>query len=195
MAGRRVRRSLLAVGGLLLAAVWGAALAAIQLLPTAELAAHSQRAGNLTDLTFAYELSFWPWRLITLLAPDFFGNPARGEYWAYGTYWEEAAFVGVLPLMLAALALAAWWRKRKQSAGGPLSLVPFLALLCLVSILLALGNRTPLYPLLFRYVPGFGLFQAPARLTVGYALGIALLAGIGADTSCALRPASARCCA
>jgi len=167
--GPRVRRSLLAVGGLLLAAVWGAALAAIQLLPTAELAAHSQRAGNLTDLTFAYELSFWPWRLITLLAPDFFGNPARGEYWAYGTYWEEAAFVGVLALMLAALALAAWWRKRKQSAGGPISLVPFLALLCLVSILLALGNRTPLYPLLFRYVPGFGLFQAPARLTIGYA--------------------------
>ena len=180
--GSRIRRSLLAVGGLLLAAVWGVALAAIQLLPTAELAAHSQRAGNLTDMTFAYELSFWPWRLITLLAPDFFGNPARGEYWAYGTYWEEAAFVGVLPLMLAALALVAWWRKRKQSAGGPLTVVPFLAILCLVSILLALGNRTPLYPLLFRYVPGFGLFQAPARLTIGYALGVALLAGIGADT-------------
>ncbi len=181
--GRRIRRSLLAVGGLLLAAVWGVALAAIQLLPTAELAAHSQRAGNLTDLTFAYELSFWPWRFITLLAPDFFGNPARGEYWAFGTYWEEAAFVGVLPLMLAALALAAWWRRRKQGAGGPLSVVPFLVLLCLVSILLALGNQTPLYPLFFRYVPGFGLFQAPARLIIGYALGIALLAGIGADAA------------
>jgi hypothetical protein len=60
--------------------------------------------------------------------------------------------------------------------------VPFLALLCLASIVLALGNRTPLYPLLFRYVPGLGLFQAPARLIVGYALGVALLAGIGADT-------------
>jgi hypothetical protein len=54
--------------------------------------------------------------------------------------------------------------------------------LCLISILLALGNRTPLYPLLFRYVPGFGLFQAPARLIIGFALGITLLAGIGADT-------------
>ena len=178
---RRVRRSLLAGGGLLLAAGWGLALAAIQLLPTAELAAHSQRAGNLTDMTFAYELSFWPWRLITLLAPDFFGNPARGEYWAYGTYWEEAAFVGVLPVMLAVLALGAWWRKRKQGAGGPHGLVPFLALLCLFSILLALGDGTPLYPLVFRYVPGFGLFQAPARMSIGYALGMALLAGIGAD--------------
>ena len=178
----RARRFLFAVGGLCLAATWGVALAAIQLLPTAELAAHSQRAGNLTDLTFAYELSFWPWRLITLLAPDFYGNPARGEYWAYGTFWEEAAYVGILAVMLALLALGAWWRKRKQSAGGPHSVVPFLGLLCLVSILLALGNHTPLYPLLFRYVPGFGLFQAPARLIIGYALGMALLAGIGADT-------------
>jgi hypothetical protein len=44
-----------------------------------------------------------------------------------------------------------------------------------------MGDHTPLYPLLFRYVPGFGLFQAPARLMIGYALGMALLAGIGAD--------------
>lgn len=175
-------RSLLAACGLLLAACWGAALAAIQLLPTAELAAHSQRAGALTDLQFAYELSFWPWRLITLLAPDFFGNPARDGYWAFGTYWEEAAYVGILPLLLAGLALAAWWKRRKEADPGPRSWVPFAAGLGLVSLVLALGNHTPLYPLLFRYVPGFGLFQAPARLMIGYALAIAVLAGIGADS-------------
>jgi hypothetical protein len=191
-----------------LAVLWGLALAAIQLLPTAELTAHSQRAGTLADLQFANELSFWPWRLITLLAPDFFGNPARGEYWAHGTYWEEAAFVGVLPLLLAALAIARrGWRRRpgrSRSAGMPhapgeeqppaggqdstprapaLALVPFFALLSLLSILLALGNYTPIYPLLFRYVPGFGLFQAPARLMIGYALGMAVLAGAGAQVA------------
>ena len=91
--GSRIGAAILGIGSLLLSALWGLALAAIQLLPTVELTTHSHRAGNLTDLTFAYELSFWPWRLITLLAPDFFGNPARGEYWAYGTYWEESAFV------------------------------------------------------------------------------------------------------
>jgi hypothetical protein len=167
---------------LALAVLWGIALAAIQLLPTAELAANSQRAGTLSDLTFAYELSFWPWRLISLLAPDFFGNPARNEYWAYGTYWEEAAFVGILSLMLALAALAGWWRKRQEPPQDLLALVPFLSILSLLSLLLALGNHTPLYPLLFRYVPGFGLFQAPARLMIGYALGIALLAGIGTST-------------
>jgi hypothetical protein len=55
-------------------------------------------------------------------------------------------------------------------------------LLSLLSIILALGEHTPLYTLIFRYVPGFGLFQAPARLLIGYALGMALLAGIGADS-------------
>ena len=160
------------------AVVLGLGLAAVQLLPTAELTAHSQRAGSLTDLQFAHELSFWPWRLITLLAPDFFGNPARGGYWAYGTYWEEAAFIGVLPLLLAVLAIARWRRR---------PLVPFFVLLSLVAIVLALGNYTPIYPLLFRYLPGFGLFQAPARLMIGYALGMAVLAGTGAQVAEGLR--------
>lgn len=162
-----------------LAALWGVALAAVQLLPTAELTAHSQRAGSLTDLQFAHELSFWPWRLISLLAPDFFGNPARGEFWARGTYWEEAAFVGILPLLLAILALVRkGWRR---------PLVLFFAVLSLIAMVLALGNYTPIYPLLFRYVPGFGLFQAPARLMIGYALGMAVLAGIGAQMAGDLR--------
>jgi len=181
-AGLPWRPLFLAVAGLLLAMLWAAALAAVQLLPTVELAAHSQRAGSLTDLEFAYELSFWPWRLITLLAPDFFGNPARDGYWAFGTYWEEAAYVGVLPLILAGLALVAWWRHRgRDRAAEPVALVPFLAALALASLALALGRYTPLYPFFFRHVPGFGLFQAPARLMVGYALAVPLLAGIGAD--------------
>ncbi len=201
--GNHLRRFLLTGGRWLLAILWGVALAAIQLLPTAELTLHSHRPGRLTDLQFAFELSFWPWRLITLVAPDFFGHPARDGYWAYGTYWEEAAYVGILPLILAGAALIAWRQRRAshraRTATDParlkgehdsvpglhhpaLATVPFFAALALLSLLLALGDHTPLYPLLFRYVPGFGFFQAPARLLIGYAIALPLLAGIGADT-------------
>jgi hypothetical protein len=47
--------------------------------------------------------------------------------------------------------------------------------------LLALGKNLPLYPLVFRWVPGFSFFQAPARFLYLYTLGMATLAGLGAD--------------
>jgi hypothetical protein len=106
---------LIAVGVLL-----GVGLASIQLLPAAELARESQRAGGL-DYTFAMTHSYWPWRLLTLLTPDLFGNPAYGNFWGYDNYWENAAYIGWLPLMLAGTALREWWRLRrrmKDEGGG-----------------------------------------------------------------------------
>jgi hypothetical protein len=166
----------------------GLGVAAVQLLPTAELALLSQRQSG-AEYEFAMTYSFWPWRLITLFAPDFFGNPARGDYWGYATYWEDCGYIGVLPLLLALIALSTCLKqKRKQGTNLPLSLirphsslVPFFALLSLLSLLLAMGKNLPLYPLLFRWVPGFGFFQAPARFLYLYTLGMATLAGLGAD--------------
>lgn len=60
---------ILAAGG-----VVAAAISAIQLLPTAEYLLQSQRA-SAVDYTVAMSYSFWPWRLLGLLAPDLFGNP------------------------------------------------------------------------------------------------------------------------
>ncbi len=168
-----------------LAVLVGLAAAAIQVLPTVELARLSQRSSG-AEYDFAMTYSFWPWRLITLLAPDFFGHPAHGDYWGYGNYWEDCGYVGVLPLIFAVGAVVFWARRRRQPGDPPLvpgllSLVPFFALLCLVSLLLAMGKNLPLYPLLFRCVPGFGLFQAPARFLYLYTLGAAVLAGLGAE--------------
>jgi hypothetical protein len=173
---------------LALAVLMGLGAAAVQLLPTAELALLSQRQSG-AEYEFAMTYSFWPWRLITLFAPDFFGNPARGDYWGYADYWEDCGYIGVLPLLLALIALSTYFeQKRGQRAGLPLSLitqhsslVPFFSLLSLLSLLLAMGQNLPLYPLIFRWVPGFGFFQAPARFLYLYTLGMATLAGLGAD--------------
>jgi hypothetical protein len=189
------------------AVVTALSLSAVQLLPTAELALHSQRAGGL-DPVDAMTYSFWPWRLLTLVIPDLFGSPATGNYWGYATYWEDTGYIGVLPLLLALSAVWGWgWRRLsiltrasfpftgQRSAGTkPLEpdaqpgssrredfLTPFFALLSLLSLILAMGHNTPVYPLIFKYVPGFGAFRAPARFLLFYTFGVSTLAGIGAD--------------
>ncbi|MDH4135954.1 MAG: YfhO family protein [Anaerolineae bacterium] len=176
---------------LALAVLVGLGVAAVQLLPTAELALLSQRQSG-AEYEFAMTYSFWPWRLLTFFAPDFFGNPARGNYWGYANYWEDCGYVGVLPLLLALIAISIYLgQKRGRGTSStshslsltsyPFSLTLFFSLLSLLSLLLALGKNLPLYPLVFRWVPGFGFFQAPARFLYLYTLGMATLAGLGAD--------------
>lgn len=173
------------------AVLWGVALAAVQFLPTLELSRLAQRSRSGNWETFALQYSMWPWRLITLLLPDFFGNPARGSYWGYATYWEDAGYIGVLPFALAALAVLAWvrhrWSRAPRMSQAP-EPVPFFSLLALFSLLMALGRNTPFYLFFFRHLPGFAQFQAPARWLGIYTAAMAVLAGAGLD---ALRPSRA----
>ncbi len=170
-------------------------LSAVQLLPTAELSHHSQRAGGM-DPDEAMTYSFWPWRLLTLAIPDLFGSPATGDYWGYATYWEDTGYVGLMTLLLALGAVLGrgrrWLRRRTkdveyaepqpQNTGGDLAgfVVPFFIVLILVSLILAMGQNTPVYPFVFKYIPGFGAFRSPARFLLFYAFALSTLAGAGA---------------
>jgi hypothetical protein len=175
-----------------LSLVFGTALAAIQLLPTAEYLAQSQRAAEI-EFEYATNYSLWPWRFLTLLAPDMFGNPAMGDYWGSANYWEDALYIGLLPFLLALAALAGWLFRRPayrparglsqldDDAGSPWrAAIPFLLVVMLVSFVLALGKNTPVFPWLYRHIPTFDMFQAPTRFTVWASFALALLAGIGA---------------
>jgi len=94
-------RSLSAAWGrLTLAVLIGVALAAVQLFPTAEYLLQSQRA-SAVEYEVAMTYSFWPWRALSLLASDLFGSPVHGDYWGYGNFWEDAVYIGLLPLLLA----------------------------------------------------------------------------------------------
>ena len=122
--------------------------------------------------------------------PDFFGN----DYDPTNLYWgfyrkgldngqafairhnaaETALYVGIMPLLLAFLALlrarkGAVWDRRALFFGG----------LALLSLLLALG--TPVNALFYFLVPGFGQSGSPARSLVLWALAIAVLAALGLD--------------
>jgi len=175
-------------------------LSAAQLLPTAEFTTQSPRSSG-AERTFALTYSFWPWRLLTLLAPTFFGHPANNDYWGYANYWEDHAYLGVLPFLLAWVALWNYgmrqvWGSEPASADGPQPgqfwrVVPFFATLVPLSLILAMGWNTPIYLWVFQWLPGFGFFQAPARLLIWYTVAVSVLAGVGVQ-SFKLTPAGRR---
>ncbi len=169
-----------------LAGLLAAALSAIQLLPTAEYLLQSQRSAAV-DYELGMTYSFWPWRFLDLLLPNAFGVPGAGDYWGYAAHWEDAIYLGLLPLLLALGTLRAWKRDSSQANRG---LFRFLWLVIPLVFVLALGKNTPVFPFLYAHVPTFALFQAPTRFSILAVFALALLAGLGvADWS---KPAGKR---
>jgi hypothetical protein len=92
--------------------------------------------------------------------------------------------VGVVGLGLAVVGVLVCWRdgsspvlsveRGRFARRGAL-------LLAALGLFLALGGFNPLYFILVKLVPGFGLFRAPARWLALYAVGVAGLAGIGLE--------------
>lgn len=192
LAGARITDLLQTISYLALAVLLALVICAVQILPTAEYLANSPRSDG-AERTFALTYSMWPWRLVTLLAPNFFGNPAQDNYWGYANYWEDHAYLGILPFLLALTGIwysfkEGWqWLRPPQdeiSAIPPLEalkIVPFLTVFALISLILAMGWNTPIYLWVFEVVPGFSFFQAPARLLIWYTVAMAILAGVGAQ--------------
>lgn len=173
---RRHAIPILAAGLLALALSIG--IAAAQLVPTAELQRESQRAAGV-DEEYALNFSYAPLSLITLFNPNFFGNPGDGSYVIGGAYFESAAYVGILPVVLAILGTAHYvrcWRRKRPLAAGPYGhLIPYFAIVTVIAFILALG-KFGIYGLLYRYVPTFNMFQAPARWLLLAVFSLSLLA-------------------
>lgn len=57
---------------------------------------------------------FIPWQhAIQFIAPDFFGNPASLNYWSEWNYAEFVGYIGIVPLLMAILAL--FFRRDKKT--------------------------------------------------------------------------------
>jgi hypothetical protein len=175
--------------------------AALMLLPAREMAEHTGRGHLPYEEATAYSLP--PQALVGVLAPGFYGRSATG-FWGD---WDrvEVGYAGVATVVLAVvgvgLACASWIIKFKVSGYGfqapqtynlePANLKPtslkepfpagFFALLTIFGFMLAMGRYTPLYGLLYRYVPIFDQIRVPARMIVLADLGLAALAAYGLD--------------
>ncbi len=174
----------------LLVALLGVALAAIEALPFVDALRHSvvfdrrlnveQLATSAPDLMQWVRRIFFSWQewptLITTLLPHFLGREMDESYWyPYGNSIENNAYAGVLPLLLALLALWAAWRMRDIAGRRWIWLW---AALGAGSLALAVG-----LPLLngLNYLPPSTLI-APGRLRGVYVFAIAILAGWGLDS-------------
>lgn len=170
------RRWLLLAAGITLAG----GMAAAQLLPTAELLSQSQRSGGV-DYDTVMNFSYSPIRSFNLLLPNFFGTPADGSYVTEGAFFEDALYVGLIPLISALVAVVTWgWGKlRRSERPSYFSTIPFWFTIVVLGYVLALGKNAPVFPFLYENIPTFSLFQAPVRWHIWTVFGLSLLAGAG----------------
>ncbi len=164
------RRLVLMMVAVLLAVL----LAAPQLLPTWELSQQSIRAGGLT-FREAVSFSLQPTRLLFTLLPTY-GENLAGRF---GTpaYAEFVSYVGVSALVLAALGVVS--ARRRLSSGLLASPAGLAAGLMVIGLALALGLYNPLTYVLYKIVPGFDLFRAPARWMILALFGVSALVAYG----------------
>ncbi|KAB8143773.1 hypothetical protein F8S13_07650 [Chloroflexia bacterium SDU3-3] len=146
---------------LALAGALGGGIAAIALLPAAELLGRSLRSAP--SFTFVGQYSLMPRNLVGLLVPEFLG-------WSTTEY---RIYAGILTLVLALvpLLLSGQGRPEKRFFGGA----------ALVAFLTALGGFTIIQGLIYRFVPGFGSIRVSARAFYVANFGLAVLAAIGMD--------------
>jgi hypothetical protein len=149
--------------------VMSLALAAVQYLPFFNFIRLSVRV-NAPSLDFASRFSMPIGHLITLVVPNFFGEPFRTGYWSVEGYEEFVCYAGLL-IFLLAVAGAPWiWKGRRR-------LLFFLAMAAGAAIL-QLGPDGVLFVLFYRFVPGIAWTRAPGRAGMIYAFAAVTLAGL-----------------
>ncbi len=147
----------------------GAMLAAVQLLQGIETTGESVR-GPGTAFEFASTFSLPPGNLLTLITPHFFGRLPDG-YWGPGYLWEMCIWVSLTGLVLAIVAAVSDRRW--------LNLVTLV--MAGLMLLLALGRHTPVYRLMYDYVPYYDGFRGTVKFAYLAMLFVAALAASGFD--------------
>jgi hypothetical protein len=159
-----------AAAGLLSFYAGGALLAAVQLFVSFQAVAETVRSQPL-PFQFAASFNFPPENLITFIAPGFFGDVTNQPYWGRWYLWEACGFIGVIGLALAAYGIA-MARMPGRTA---------LLATAVITVLLALGDSTPLFRALFDWVPLFDKFRGAGKFIFMTALFLVLFAGYGLD--------------
>lgn len=154
------------------AIVTGLGLAAIQLVPTAELAKMTPRAEMSFQDFLAYSMPLS--HAVMAIFPYIFGG---GSVFPYGlprigvlSPTEIPIYMGLLPLTLALVGV--------RTNSHPKSFRYFWAIVAIISFLLMLGATTPIAWMSFQ-IPGYNKFRIPSRHAIELAMSVSILAGLG----------------
>jgi len=165
-----------------LALVTGLLLGAIQLLPSLSFIPITVREGGLA----LSEAQFWSWNpflLLLFFLPDSLGNAYQQSslhvIFGDSSFGFAALFFsvygGMAALLLAVLGLFTWKHQPQKK------LLLFCSLALLISLILALGQYTPLYRFLHEWLPGLSFFRYPSKTLIFSSFLIALLSGLGLE--------------
>jgi hypothetical protein len=153
--------------GVALAVVLGFGLCGIQLVTTFKFNQSSIR-GSALDWKFASAFPYFMPDMLTFLYPPANGMVERMTY--RGTIeWENYGYVGLLALAL--IVVSALYVRGKT--------VWFYLGAMVGSMMLVVGPATPLYRLLWSFLPGMRYFRFPTRFLLIVALSAAMLSALG----------------
>ena len=125
-------------------------LAAVQLLPFLDLVAHAQREAGYADLRWSMPLS----GLANFLVPTAFGDTAgAGIFFQRGQYWTSSYYLPLTTLWLALLALLTLRDRRIRLLGA----------IALAGLIFAMGENTPVLPLLRKFLPQLSIITYPIK--------------------------------
>lgn len=143
-------------------------LAGVQLLPSLELLSLSARNAETSAEVF-YRMQLPVSHVLMLLAPDFFGNPAAGNFWG-ADYNEFISYIGIVAVTFSVIGLFHAARNTKVRF--------FLSLVC---IALLFAFPTPLSNLLQQLqIPVLGT-GIPARAVFIVQFSLLVISGFGMD--------------
>ena len=168
------------------------ALAAAQLLPFLDLAAHSQRSTGYADTRWS--MPGWGWA--NFLVPMAFGmTHTEGIFFQHGQYWTLSYYLGIGTLWLALLTvLGLQDRWAKIRGDQPIRVITdskrsfqcaaefcservwLLSVVAVIGLLCAFGENTPFYPALRKIIPQLSLMTYPIKYVILVAFSAPLLA-------------------
>lgn len=162
---RRIRKVLVLS---VLAIVFMFLLISVQFLPVYKYLGFAARGGE-RGYGWSTSWSLPTGELLDLVTPHFSG--LGSNYWGTNYFKLDSQYLGILPLLLAPLALLG---KRPRS-------VKFFAGLAIAGTVMALGGHTPLYRLAYFLLPGVKKFRGPSMVFFLTSFALSMLAAFGAS--------------